>query len=390
MKILLGITGSIAAYKALELIRVLRKEDGDVRVLLTHSALNFVTPLSCQTLSDNEVYLDQFVLTKGIKHLTLSEWSDVLVVAPATANIIGKAASGIGDDLLSTTLISYPKPILMVPAMDEGMWDNPVVQRNVQMLTENGVHFLQPSVGMLASGKIGRGRFPSVKMIAKKIKTIIEKQFGLQGMKFLVTGGRTEEDLDPVRVLTNRSTGFMGSELLSAIYCRGGEARGIFGEVTHALPEEVNITRVRTSKEMLGALQENFEWCDCLIMAAAVGDYKPKRGKADKTHAAEFQADLVKNEDLLQEIAKKKAGKMLVGFSLEDKDGVSRAREKMKVKDLDLIVVNTSDAIGSNSIKAGILAKGKARVVLEERTKWQLANLILDECAAQLKPRGRQ
>ena len=390
MKILLGITGSIAAYKALELMRLLRKQDSDVRVMLTHSALNFVTPLSCQTLSGNEVYIDQFVLTKGIKHLTLSEWSDILVVAPATANVIGKAASGIGDDLLSTTLISYQKPVLFVPAMDQGMWDNVAVQRNVRMLSENGVHFLQPTVGMLASGKIGRGRFPSVNMIAKKIKAIIEQQTGLQGMKFLVTGGRTEEDFDPVRVLTNRSTGLMGSELLQAIYCRGGEARGIFGEVTHPLPEEVSITRVRTSNEMLGALKENLNWCDCLIMAAAVGDYRPKQRNTQKIHSAACRADLVKNDDLLKEIAEKKAGKMFVGFSLEDKDGLSRAREKMKAKSLDLIVLNTSDAIGRDSIKAGILGSGKERAVFEERTKWQLANIILDECAAQLRVSGKK
>ncbi len=390
MNILLGITGSIAAYKALELIRLLRKQDSDVRVILTQSGLNFVTPLSCQTLSGNEVYLDQFVLTKGIKHLTLGEWSDILVVAPATANTIGKAASGIGDDLLSTTLISYQKPVLMVPAMDQGMWDNRIVQRNVRMLSENGVYFLQPSIGMLASGRIGRGRFPSVSMIAKKIKTIIEKQTGLHGMKFLVTGGRTEEDLDPVRVLTNRSTGLMGRELLQAIYCRGGEARGIFGEVALPLPEEVDITRVRTSHEMLSALKDNFSWCDCLIMAAAVGDYRPKRRNTQKAHSAEHRAHLVKTEDLLKAIAKKKAGKMLVGFSLEDKDGLSRAREKMKAKKLDLIVVNTSDAVGRDRIKAGILRGEDKRMVLEEKTKWQLANLILDECSAQLKVTGKK
>ena len=192
MKILLGITGSIAAYKALELVRLLRKHGAEVRVILTKSALNFVTPLSCQTLSDNEVFIDQFVLTKGIKHLTINEWSDMLVIAPATANLIGKAACGIGDDLLTTTMISYRKPVLIVPAMDEGMWDNPIVEKNTETLRACGVHFLEPSVGLLASGKVGRGRFPRVELILKKIMTVFEKQAPLDGKKFLITGGRTE------------------------------------------------------------------------------------------------------------------------------------------------------------------------------------------------------
>jgi phosphopantothenoylcysteine decarboxylase/phosphopantothenate--cysteine ligase len=389
MNILLGITGSIAAYKSLELIRLLRKSGDDVRVLLTKSAFNFVTPLTCQTLSDNEIYCDQFALTRGIKHLTLNEWSDILVIAPATANIIGKAACGIGDDLLSTTIISYRKPMLMVPAMDQGMWDNPVVSKNVNALRSNGVHFMEPGFGMLASGKIGRGRFPNTGIVYKKIKSVLEKRTDLGGSKFLVTGGRTEENLDPVRVVTNRSSGLMGKELLQAIYCRGGAVKGIFGEVACSLPEEMEITRVRTSNEMLHALKDQFAWCDCLLMAASVGDYKPVRKGTNKKHGITHRVDLVKNMDLTKELAKHKAGRLLVGFSLEDKDVFARAREKMKTKSLDMIVLNSSAAIGRERIKAYILkTKGKPEA-LPEVTKWELANCILDECVIQLKAMGK-
>ncbi|MGD8979329.1 MAG: bifunctional phosphopantothenoylcysteine decarboxylase/phosphopantothenate--cysteine ligase CoaBC [candidate division WOR-3 bacterium] len=380
MKILLGITGSIAGYKALELIRLLRKQGGEVRVILTEAGRQFVTPLSCQTLSDNEVYKKQFVLTEGIKHLTLRDWSDMLVVAPATANFIGKAACGIGDDLLTTTMISYRKPVLVVPAMDEGMWDNPIVKKNTLTLKAHGVHFLEPSVGLLASGKVGRGRFPAVDMIRKKIMTILEQQHSLAGVKFLVTGGRTEEDLDPVRVVTNRSTGSMGSELLQAIYCRGGEVKGIFGEVTCTLPQDIDIHRVRTSGEMLETLTKMFNWCDYLIMAAAVGDYRPRNRHTAKVHDTKYRLDLEKTRDLLKAVAAKKGKRKLVGFSLEDKEGLARAKVKMKAKNLDMVVLNTSAAIGHERIKAGILRKKGKHISLKEMTKWQLANRILDEC----------
>jgi phosphopantothenoylcysteine decarboxylase/phosphopantothenate--cysteine ligase len=331
-------------------------------------------------LSDSEVYLDQFALTKGMKHLTLSEWSDIFVIAPATANIIGKAASGIGDDLLSTTLLSYGKPVLFVPAMDQGMWDNVIVQKNVTALRENGVYFLEPGFGALASGKVGRGRFPSVSIIICKIMTILEKHKGLAKMNFLVTGGRTEEDLDPARVVTNRSTGMMGAELLRAIYCRDGNVRGIFGEVICPLPEEIKIWRVRTSGEMLSTLKEHFAWCDCLIMAAAVGDYRPKHKSATKIHDATCKFELEKSIDILGELTKHKDQKMVIGFSLEDKNQLSRAREKMAKKKLDLVVLNSSIAVGNARVKASILRPHGKPIVLKELTKWQLANRLLDEC----------
>jgi len=364
------------------------KQGSEVRFILTNSALNFVTPLSCQTLSNSEVYFDQFVLTTGIKHLTLNEWADIFVIAPVTANVIGKAASGIGDDLLSTTLLSFRKPVLFVPAMDQGMWDNPVVQKNVLFLRDAGFHFLEPGVGALASGKIGRGRFPSIDIIVKKIVSIQEKRGDLGKKKFLVTGGRTEEDLDPVRVVTNRSSGRMAAELMQAIYCRGGDVRGVFGEVTCELPHDMEISRVRTSDEMLGALRDNFPWCDCLIMAAAVGDYRPRSKSAVKTHDETCRVDFQKNIDLLKEITKYKADKIVVGFSLEDNEQLSRARDKMRAKNLDIIVFNSTAAIGAQCVTASILKRTGKPVKFEGQTKWEMANRILDECTYYLTDRS--
>lgn len=384
MKVVIGLCGSIAAYKSFELIRLLRKEGADVKVILTKSALNFVTPLSCQTLSANEVFIDQFVLTKGIKHIALSQWADILIVGPATANIIGKAASGIGDDLLSTTILSFPKPILFVPAMDTEMWQNRIVQKNVKTLKATGYYFVEPGIGSLASGKIGKGRFPQASLILKKIMTVAKGYGSLRGEKFLISGGRTEEDVDSLRVITNRSSGRMALEFLNAVICRDGQAKGIFGETTICLPEEMKISRVRTSGEMLQNLKDNIAWCDCLIMAAAVGDYKPYSKSSEKIHTEKLNLKLKKNRDILKELSKHKGKKLMVGFSLEDKDHLKRGREKLDSKKLDLIVLNSDDAIGSDEIDARILKKSGKIIKIGRVDKWQLANKILDECIAEM------
>ncbi|HEC78866.1 MAG TPA: bifunctional phosphopantothenoylcysteine decarboxylase/phosphopantothenate--cysteine ligase CoaBC [candidate division WOR-3 bacterium] len=379
MNIVLGITGSIAAYKALELIRLFRKEGAEVRVVLTESAQHFVTPLSCQTLSGAEVYLEQFVLTRGIKHLSLAEWGDILVIAPATANILGKASSGIGDDLLSTAVLSFTKPVLFVPAMDSGMWENPIVQKNVKILKDAGFHFLEPGVGPLASGKSGKGRFPHISFIHKKILALTAGYQGLGGRRFLISGGRTEEDIDPVRVVTNRSSGKMAKELMYAVICRGGEARGVFGGVSIPLPEGLSITRVRISAEMLAALKKDVKWCDCLIMSAAVGDYRPVSSSPKKIHDERLKISMKKNRDILKELKKYKGGGCFIGFSLEDREQLKYGRRKLHEKGLDFIVLNSSKAIADDRIDARILKKDGSVVKCTGLSKWELANKILDE-----------
>jgi len=390
LNIALGITGSIAAYKSLELIRLLRKSGAEVKVVLTKSASHFVTPLSCQTLSANEVYMDQFLLTKGMKHLALSAWADVLVVAPATANIIGKAACGIGDDLLTTALLSFQKPILFVPAMDSDMWANEIVRENVSRLRKAGFHILEPSCGALASGKIGKGRFPSVSIIQKKILVLYEKHKPLDQMRFLVSGGRTEEDIDPVRMITNRSSGRMARELLYAITCRGGIVKGVIGEVTVDFPEDMDITYTRTSDEMLKGLKANLSWCDCLIMAAAVGDYRPEKKKTRKIHDRAFSLRLEKNQDLLKKLIRVKSSPLVVGFSLEDSLLLARGKKKLTSKKCDMIILNSYSAVASETTHAKILKKDGKVISFGKVTKWQLANRILDECIKALGKRRKK
>lgn len=389
MKIVIGICGSIAAYKSLELIRILKKEGADVRVILTKSALHFVTPLSCQTLSSNEVFIDQFTLTKGIKHISLSQWADLLVVGPATANIIGKAACGIGDDLLSTTIMSFQKPVLFVPAMDTGMWQNKIVQENVMKLKKTGYHFLEPTHGFLASGNIGKGRFPHIVLIFKKIIAVLERQKSLAGSKFLISGGRTEEDLDTVRVITNRSSGRMAAELLYAVVCRDGQARGIFGETTYNLPEGFDVIRARTSKAMYDNLKKNMSWCDCLIMAAAVGDYGPVSKKSEKIHEVRLNISMKKNKDLLKELSTYRGRKLSVGFSLEDVAQLKRGKMKLVQKGLDFVVLNSINAIGREKINAKIMKKDGKIINVGRVSKWRLANKILDECVKEIHKKNR-
>lgn len=378
MKIILGITGSIAGYKALELIRLLRRCGNEVKVVLTQSALQFVTPLSCQTLSDNEVYIEQFGLTKGIKHITLNEWGDILVIAPATANIIGKAANGIGDDLLSTTLLSFKKSILFVPAMDAGMWENRIVQENVKKLQNYGCYFLEPDAGPLASGKIGKGRFPSVERIYKKIQSCYAGYKMLNRKKILITGGRTEEDIDSVRVLTNRSTGIMALELFESARCREADVRLILGEVSVSVPEELEIKRVRTSEEMYNTLKQQIAWADVLIMAAAIGDYKPLKFNTQKIHSERLAIECKKNIDILKAIGKYKKKKIFIGFSVEDKDALKRARKKLMAKGLDFIISNPVSVIGKPTTSATIITKDGTLLEPGMMSKWELANYILD------------
>ncbi len=380
MKIILGITGSIAGYKSLELIRLLKSHNNEVKVILTEHAHHFVTPLSCQTLSENEVYTDQFMLNKGIKHLSLSEWGDLLVVAPATANIIAKAANGIADDLLSTTILSFTKPVLFVPAMDTGMWENKILQNNITILKKNGYHILEPVSGPLASGKIGKGRFPPFELIYKKILCVNENYPALANLKFLITGGRTEEDIDSVRVLTNRASGLIAKELYEAGVCRGAECRLIMGEANVPILEGTDLIKVRTSSEMLYMLKKNIAWCDFLIMTAAIGDYLPEAKTEGKIHKSSFKIKLVKNIDLLKALRPFKKDKIFVGFSVEDRDVLKRAKEKLKEKGLDLIVFNPVSAIGSFETEAGFLRKNGKFVNLKKMSKWELANQILNEC----------
>jgi phosphopantothenoylcysteine decarboxylase/phosphopantothenate--cysteine ligase len=320
-----------------------------------------------------------------MKHLSLADWGDIMVVAPATANILAKGALGIGDDLLSTVLLSFRKPVVFVPAMDEGMWLNPAVKRNVRILLASGCQVVDPAAGQLASGRSGKGRFPSIERTYKHVLTAAQGYKTLEGRRFLIAGGRTEEDIDSVRVVTNRSSGKMALELYDAVLCRGGAAKLIIGCPAVPVPDDGSVVSVRTSAEMLYMLKKNIRWCDCLIMAAAVGDYLPLKKHASKVHAASFKLPLFRNKDLLKELARFKKGRSFIGFSLEDRDELKRAGQKLRSKSLDHIVLNSPAAIGSDRTKARIMARNGRVVDYGTLSKWELANRIVDLCV----PKGR-
>lgn len=384
MKIVLGIGGSIAAYKALELTRELVRGGHEVRIVLTSAGSHFVTPLSCQTLSRQEVYCEQFILTRGIVHLSLNDWGDIFVIAPATADIIGKAAAGIADDLLTTTLVSWTKPVLFIPAMDEGMWSNPRVQRNVEMLLKDNCHFLNPAVGALASGKIGRGRFPAVELMARKIESVAAGATSLKGLRGVITGGRTEADIDSVRVITNRASGNMVRELVIAAHCRDAEVQAIIGETSIGFPDGLTINRVRTAGEMQREINRYLPSCDFVIMAAAVNDYEPVKITPRKIHQPNLTLRLRKTPDIIRQAAGHKRSCLCIGFSLEDKLDPIRAREKLRNKNLDLVVYNTTRALGGQATDARIM-DDQGRVIASGITrKWDLANRILDLCCERL------
>ncbi|HID10055.1 MAG TPA: bifunctional phosphopantothenoylcysteine decarboxylase/phosphopantothenate--cysteine ligase CoaBC [Candidatus Latescibacteria bacterium] len=342
-RVLVGVTGGIAAYKAAELVRGIRRRGAQVKVVMTRAATEFVSPLTFETLSGNEVSWELF--PKGrrweVGHIRLAEWAEVLVVAPATANFLGKAAGGIADDLLTTVVLAARCPVVVVPAMDAGMWANPVVQNNVEKLKELGHKFVGPEEGELASGLVGKGRLAKVERILEAVGEALAEGELLAGRRVLVTAGRTEEDLDPVRFLTNRSTGKMGYALAEVARRMGAEVVLVSGPTYLEVPWGVEVVRVRTTEEMRDAVLERFPGCDVLAMAAAVADFRPVRASPGKIRKQEkFMLELEKTPDILAELAGRKEGRVVVGFAVETEDEVERGREKLKGKNLDLIVVN--------------------------------------------------
>jgi phosphopantothenoylcysteine decarboxylase/phosphopantothenate--cysteine ligase len=268
------------------------------------------------------------------------------------------------------------------------MWENPRVREKVRVLSADGCHFLPPAYGPLASGKIGKGRFPAGEMICRKIRAVHESRSTLAGFKIIVTGGRTEADLDSARVISNRSSGRTALEILSAAICRDADARGIFGEVGIVLPEGLPMTRVRTSGELLETLKRDLVWADCLIMAAAVNDYEPESSSSVKGHSTRLKLKLRKSVDILKELSSRKGNKLIVGFSLEDRDGLGRARQKLKEKDMDMVVFNSSLALGGDISDAQVLERTGRIHKFGASDKWTIANKILDVCGSRLAGAG--
>lgn len=383
--VVLGVSGGIACYKAVELLRLLVQGGSSVHVILTSGAMEFVTPLTFQTLSGHPVASELFSLTQEseIGHINLADQADLLVIAPATANIIGKMAAGIADDLLTTVVMATQAPVLIVPSMNIHMFENPVLQQNIQRLKGLGYHFMEPAEGTLACGYEGKGRLPEPPTIVEEIQRLLEKK-DLVGERFLITAGPNREPLDPVRYISNRSSGKMGYALARVGARRGGEVTLISGPTSLASPPGVRLISVTTAAEMRQAVLEEFPSVTAVLMAAAVADYSPDKLVAKKIKRGDtpIQIRLKPNPDILRELGMKKNGQILIGFAAETEDLIVNAGKKLREKNLDLIVANNVAEEGSgfdvDTNLATILDRRGAVHPLPLMSKEELADRIYD------------
>ncbi len=387
-EILLGVTGGIAAYKSVLLLRELTKEGANVHVIMTRSAQNFVAPLTFQTLSGNPVTTEIFTLfaSSKIGHISLADRADLLVIAPATANIIGKIANGIADDFLTTMVMATRVPVLFAPAMNTNMWASPVVQANIARLKSMGYHFMDPAEGELACGTTGRGKLADVDEIVEDIKTLLYPK-DLAGEKILVTAGPTEEAIDPARCITNRSSGKMGYNLAMVARRRGAEVILISGPSRLPVPCGLRTIHCTTALEMQRIIDEHLEEATMVIMAAAVADFRPaETSKAKIKRLGSHCLDLEPNPDILAGLGKVKGNRFLVGFAAETDDLIANARGKMERKNLDMIVANDVTACGAgfccdtNIIK--IIERDGSVHDFPQMPKEQVAEVILDHVVA--------
>lgn len=351
--IVIGITGGIAAYKSLFLIRMFKKADCEVKVVATRNALEFVTPLSIETLSDNALYVDVFdnPSERDVHHIALADWADAMIVAPATANIIGKFANGIADDALSTLLLAMKNSIFIAPTMNMNMYENSIVQENITKLKERGIHIVEPTDGFLACGTTGKGRMEEPEKIFETVMSYFNHQQRFEGKKILITAGPTYEPIDPVRFLGNHSSGLMGFALADEFANQGGNVTLITGP-THLKINNYNINRVDvvTASDMYHAVMKEIDLYDIIIMAAAVADYTPVAPHSEKLKKEKNQLllELQKTVDILHEIGKiKQSTQYLTGFALETENELENAQKKLQNKNLDLIVLNSVRNPGS-------------------------------------------
>jgi phosphopantothenoylcysteine decarboxylase/phosphopantothenate--cysteine ligase len=384
--IILGISGGIAAYKIPELVRKLRKVQATVQVVMTQNAQEFITPLTLQTVSNNPVITDMFtpVMTSEVAHVSLADKADVVVVAPATANVIAKFAIGLADDFLSTTVLASKAPILLAPAMNVNMFTNPATQENLTLLKKRGFYCVGPGKGGLACGWEGQGRMSEVEEIFQFIKTILGPK-DLRGEKVLVTAGPTQEPLDPIRFITNRSSGKMGYALAEAAQMRGAEVVLISGPTHLPPPHGVKVIAVETATQMHEEVTKLYKKMGVVIMAAAVADYRPaefspKKLKKEKNNVT---ITMVKNPDILAEMGKRKGTTFLVGFAAETENLLANAQQKLQTKNIDLIIANDVTQPGAGfetdtNIVTLLCRNGKSEK-LPQMSKEFLAHKILDK-----------
>ena len=398
-RVLLGVSGGIAAYKAPLVLRLLQEEGAEVRVVRTESAARFVTDPTLSALSGHAVHGDLFAADEEfpVLHVGLARWAELLLVAPATANLLGKMAAGIADDLLTTVCLATPAPVLLAPAMEEEMLEHPRVQANAARLRADGVGWIEPGSGYLASGATGRGRMASPERI---LEAAVERLTGgsggdLGGLRILVTAGPTVEDLDPVRFLSNRSSGKMGFALARRAHQRGAQVHLVSGPTGRPPPDGVRTTFVRSAVDMLRTCEEAFDAADAALMAAAVSDYRPRTVSEEKLKraGAELRLELVENPDIAARLGARKGDRVLVAFAMETGGGEDRAREKGEGKQADLVVLNDlrvpgAGFAGDTNVVTFLAAEGPVER-LPRLSKLEVADRLLDRVRDLLRQRGR-
>ncbi|TDT61643.1 bifunctional phosphopantothenoylcysteine decarboxylase/phosphopantothenate--cysteine ligase CoaBC [Fonticella tunisiensis] len=384
--VVLGVSGGIAAYKALDIVSKLKKKNINVHVIMTESAKKFVTPLSFQALSQNYVISDMFQEPKSweIQHISLAEKADLFVIAPATANVIGKIAGGIADDMLTTTVMATKAPVLIAPAMNTNMYENPIVQRNISFLKSLNYYFVEPDEGRLACGVVGKGKLADTEKIVDVIEMLLYEPKDLTGKKILVTAGPTQEDIDPVRYITNRSTGKMGYAIARAARNRGAEVVLISGPTGLKPVEGVELVKVHSADDMYNEVLKRFDKVDIVIKSAAVADYRPETKSTSKLKKSDddLSISLTRNKDILQTLGGQKTNQILVGFAAESDDLINNALSKISKKNLDMIVANditmegAGFAVDTNRVK--IILRDGRMIESPIMTKEELAHVILD------------
>ncbi len=384
--LVLGVSGGIAVYKALEIVSLLVKKDINVNVIMTESATKFVTPLSFQSLSQNMVTCDMFAEPKAweIQHISLAEKADVFLVAPATANIIGKVANGIADDMLSTTIMATKAKVIFAPAMNTNMYENPIVQENIKKLKSLGYEFIDPAEGRLACGTSGKGKLESPEIIVDKVLMELNENKDLLNKNVVVTAGPTIAPIDPVRFITNRSTGKMGYAIAKEARNRGANVTLISGPTSIIAPKDINVVEVSTNEEMKNEVMNIFDEADIVIKSAAVADYKPKNYSTQKIKKGdgELCIEFIRDNDILMELGSRKKNQILVGFAAESQELKDNAMSKLQRKNLDYIVANDITAsdtgFASEDNKVIILSKEGKEIYLDKMSKEKIATNLFD------------
>ena len=398
--ILVGVTGGIAAYKSAGIVSLLKKKGYNVKVVMTENATKIIGPLTLETLSRNRIYVDMWDSNPHyeVEHISLADWADVVLIAPATYNIIGKVANGIADDMLTTILsaVSVRKPVFFALAMNVNMYENPILKENINKLKSFGYRFIDAEEGLLACNYSAKGRMSEPENIVDGIErySIFSKfenfDIVLKNKKILITSGRTKENIDPVRYLSNNSSGKMGYSLAQAAVDLGAEVTLISGPTNLKVPNGLEkFIFVESALEMYEKVDEYFKNTDIFIACAAVADYRPKEYKKEKIKKSDsdFVIELVRNPDILLEMSKKKEKQLLVGFAAETNDIKENALKKLEKKNLDIIVVNNASVMGSDENMIEIIKKDRTSVEISQKSKIELAYDILNEVIFELKKR---